>query len=39
MKFWRLQQPDYDSDYRAMFINGALTHPYSLPGIRCDICG
>ena len=31
--------PDYDSDYRYTFINGDLEHPYSLPGVDCDVCG
>ena len=29
--FWRLQQPEYDSDYADMYINGALDHPFALP--------
>ncbi len=36
--FWRADEPDYDSDYRHTFINGALEHPFSLPGVRCEIC-
>ena len=39
MIFWRLQEPDYASDYRHTFVNGELDHPYSMPGIRCGCCG
>lgn len=38
MQFWRLQQPDYDSDYKHSYINGSLEHPFGLPGIHCDVC-
>jgi hypothetical protein len=37
--FWRLDHPDYDSDYKHSYINGSLEHPFGLPGVRCDICG
>lgn len=37
--FWRLEAPDYDSDYRYSYINGSLEHPFSLPGVECDVCG
>jgi hypothetical protein len=37
-KFWRLDHPDYESDYAHTFINGSLTHPFSLPGVICPIC-
>jgi len=37
-KFWRLDHPDYKSDYAHTFINGALDHPFSLPGVNCPIC-
>src|SRR6476646_4473178 len=37
MEFWRLAQPHY-SDYEAAHINGALEHPYGLPGVHCDVC-
>jgi hypothetical protein len=37
--FWRLDHPDYDSDYRYSYINGSLGHPFGLPGVCCDVCG
>lgn len=37
-KFWRLDHPDYNSDYAHTFINGALDHPFSLPGVECAVC-
>jgi hypothetical protein len=37
--FWRLMEPEYDSDYRDTFINGKLEHPFSLPGVKCESCG
>ncbi len=39
MRFWRLTDPDYDSDYRNTYINGLLEHPFGLPGVDCDVCG
>lgn len=39
MKFWRIDGPEYESDYDRLFINGHLDHPYGLPGIKCDACG
>lgn len=39
MRFWRLNHPEYDSDYRHIFINGSLEHPFGLPGVVCDRCG
>ncbi|MCP4978471.1 MAG: hypothetical protein GY931_20185 [Maribacter sp.] len=39
MKFWKLEKPDYDSDYDSEYINGGLDHPFGLPGINCDSCG
>ena len=38
MKFWRLTQPDSDSDYRHSYINGGLSNPFGLPGISCEVC-
>jgi hypothetical protein len=38
MKYWRLTSPGYGSDYKDTYVNGQLTHPFSLPGVRCDIC-
>ncbi len=37
-KFWRLDHPDYKSDYAHTFINGSLEHPFSLPGVKCSVC-
>ena len=39
MNFWRLDRPDYPSDYADTFINGQLEHPFGLPGVRCEECG
>lgn len=39
MKFWRITSPPQKSDYSHTWINGSLSHPYSLPGVGCDICG
>lgn len=39
MDYWRIQSPDYDSDYRHTYINGKLAHPFGLPGIHCEVCG
>ena len=38
MQFWRLEHPDYDSDYKHSYINGSLDHAFGLPGVRCDVC-
>ena len=38
MQFWRLHHPNYDSDYRSSYINGALEHPFGMPGVHCDVC-
>jgi hypothetical protein len=37
-RFWRICEPEYDSDYDRTFINGWLDHPYSLPGVECGTC-
>ena len=37
-RFWRLNPPNYDSDYAHSFINGSLEHPFSLPGVNCAVC-
>lgn len=37
--FYRMQKPDYESDYKHSYINGELDHPYSLPGVKCSVCG
>lgn len=39
MQFWKLEEPDYKSDYDSHYINGSLEHIFSLPGITCDKCG
>lgn len=39
MRFWRLDHPDYDSDYDSIFLNGSLEHPFGLPGVQCHSCG
>ncbi len=39
MFFWRITEPNYKSDYHCSFINGLLEHPFSLPGVKCDMCG
>lgn len=37
--FWRLESPPEQSDYDYTFINGALEHPFGLPGVDCESCG
>jgi hypothetical protein len=39
MRFWRIHSPEYDSDYKDSYVNGSLEHPFSLPGVNCDVCG
>ena len=39
MQFWRIAEPEYDSDYERLHINGLLEHPFGLPGVKCDVCG
>ncbi len=38
-RYWRITDPDYESDYQDSFVNGQGTHRLGLPGIRCDGCG
>jgi hypothetical protein len=38
MQFWRLEHPDYDSDYKDSYINGSLEHSFGLPGVHCEVC-
>jgi len=38
MRFWTLQEPEYESDYQSIYINGEIDHPFGLPGLECDIC-
>jgi hypothetical protein len=39
MSFWRLEAPDYRSDYQHAYVNGSLDHPFGMPGVRCSVCG
>lgn len=39
MEFWKIEAPYYESDYEDIWINGSLYHPFSLPGVKCDVCG
>lgn len=39
MRFWRLHHPPYQSAAAERLLNGDLTHPYRLPGIKCGECG
>jgi hypothetical protein len=39
MPFWRLHHPDYPSEAAARLVNGELTYPFALPGVRCESCG
>jgi hypothetical protein len=39
MRFWRLHEPDYSSDYASTYVNGELDHPFALPGVKCERCG
>lgn len=36
--YWRLERPDYSSDYQDTFINGSGSYPHGLPGINCSVC-
>lgn len=38
MLFWRLEAPDYRSDYKHTYINGHLEHPFGMPGVDCHVC-
>jgi uncharacterized protein CXXCG len=38
MNFWRIHSPEYENDYKYSYINGGISHPYGMPGIKCDIC-
>lgn len=37
-RFWHLTAPNY-SDYHDTYINGTVSHPFTIPGIRCETCG
>lgn len=39
MKFWRVTSPPRNGDYDFTFINGTLSHPHRMPGVKCDVCG
>lgn len=39
MKFWQINRPQSESDYKDSYVNGSLEHPYGLPGVVCDACG
>ncbi len=39
MKFWILEEPEYESDYQGEYINGYLEHPFGMPGVCCNVCG
>jgi hypothetical protein len=39
MRFWRINSPEYESDYKDSYVNGSLEHPFGLPGVNCDVCG
>ena len=39
MRFWRIESPEYDSDYKDAYVNGSLEHPFGLPGVKCEVCG
>lgn len=38
-RFWKIDSPAYESDYRHSYINGGLEYPFGLPGVDCDVCG
>ena len=38
MRFWYFCEPDYESDYQSLYINGTAEHPFGLPGVKCDLC-
>ena len=38
-RFWYLTQPAIESDYRNIWLNGSVEHPFSLPGVTCSRCG
>ena len=38
-QFWKLTQPEYNSDYDHSLINGSLEHPFGMPGVNCSVCG
>jgi hypothetical protein len=38
-QFWKLTQPEYNSDYDHSLINGSLEHPLGMPGVSCSVCG
>jgi hypothetical protein len=38
-RFWRLQQPEYGSDYQSTYVNGDFDRSHAMPGIKCETCG
>ncbi len=36
--YWRLEPPQYSSDYQDTFINGSSQHLYGMPGLSCNVC-
>jgi uncharacterized protein CXXCG len=39
VRFWRLHHPPTPSEAAARLLNGELTHPFRLPGVKCGECG
>lgn len=39
MRFWRLHHPGYPGETADRLRNGEISHPFALPGVRCDTCG
>jgi hypothetical protein len=39
MQFWQLKAPEYDSDYQEKYINGNLEHLFTVPPVKCSVCG
>ncbi|MEW6620621.1 MAG: double-CXXCG motif protein [bacterium] len=37
--FWKIEPPDYESDYKDIFVNGSGKHLFGLPGVKCSTCG
>jgi hypothetical protein len=37
-QFWKLTNPEYNSDYDHSLINGSLEHPFGMPGVECSVC-
>lgn len=39
MKFFLMEQPQTDSDYADIWINGLAQAKHGLPGVQCSVCG